>query len=306
MVSLSQVREKEERGGSNRNLGRTQRAMRKRFVPKHYERDLKTKLQSLTHGTKSVAEYYREMETLIGRARIQEGEEDTMSRFLGGLNQEIAHLVDRNPPYNMEDMYHYAIKIEAQLKEEKERSKRNESMQSRGKFVAAKKVEVESSNTKKVEASKEVSEKTSSIQYECEENDAQLEEEYETPVDDEYIEEGNSISPITRRVLNVKIKEEKIEDQRENLFLTRCLIEGSPCSLVIDNGSCTNAGEVRNMFSFKAANFVLMCKGKCLENEPNSNDGLPSTFKSLLEEFNDMFPYADAPTGLPPLRGIKH
>ncbi|TYJ98383.1 uncharacterized protein E5676_scaffold232G001260 [Cucumis melo var. makuwa] len=161
-------------------------AMRKRFVPKHYERDLKTKLQSLRQGTKSVVEYYREMETLIGRARIQEDEEDTMSRFLGGLNQEITHLVDRNLPYNMEDMYHYAIKIEAQLKEEKERSKRyvskthtfsssntwnkdgfvnrNESMQSRGKFVAAQKVETESSNTKKVEASKEVREKTSSIQ----------------------------------------------------------------------------------------------------------------------------------------------
>ncbi|TYK18910.1 Retrovirus-related Pol polyprotein from transposon 17.6 [Cucumis melo var. makuwa] len=216
-------------------------AMRKRFVPKHYERDLKTKLQSLRQGIKSVAEYYREMETLIGRARIQEDEEDTMSRFLGGLDQEIAHLVDRNPPYNMEDMYHYAIKIRAQLKEENERSKRyvskthtfsssntwnkdgfvnrNESMQSRGKFVAAKKVEAESSNTKKVEASKEVKEKTSSIQCwkckgfgymskdcinkrvmvvrngvidsedECVENDVQLEEEYETPVDDEYIEE---------------------------------------------------------------------------------------------------------------------
>ncbi|TYK09767.1 uncharacterized protein E5676_scaffold127G00510 [Cucumis melo var. makuwa] len=190
-------------------------AMRKRFVQKHYERDLKT----LRQGTKSVAEYYREMETFIGRARIQKDKEDTMSRE---------------------------------------------------KFVVAKKVETESSNTKKVEASKEVREKTSSIQCwkckgfghmskdcinkrvmvvrngvidsedECEENDAQLEEEYETPVDDEYIEEGNSISLITRWVLNVKIKEEKIEDQRKNLFHTKCLIEGSPCSLVIDNGSCTN------------------------------------------------------------------
>ena len=266
-------------------------AMRKRFVPKHYERDLKTKLQALRQGTKSVAEYYREMETLIGRAKILEDEEDTMSRFLGGLNQEIAHLVDRNPPPYMEDMYHYAIKIEAQLKEEKERSKRyvskthnfsssntwnkdgfqnrNESMQSKGKFVAAKRVEAESSNAKKIEAPKEVREKTSSIQCwkckgfghmskecvnkrvmvvrngeinsedECEENGAQLEEEYDTP-DDEYIEEGNSISLITRRVLNVQIKEEKLEDQRENLFHTRCLIEGNPCSLVIDSGSCTN------------------------------------------------------------------
>jgi len=58
--------------------------------------------------------------------------------------------------------------------------------------------------------------------------------------DDEYVEEGNSISLITRRVLNVQIKEEKFEDQRENLFHTRCLVKGNPCSLVIDSGSCTN------------------------------------------------------------------
>ena len=58
--------------------------------------------------------------------------------------------------------------------------------------------------------------------------------------DDEYVEEGNSISLITRRVLNVQIEEEKFEDQRENLFHTRCLIKGNPCRLVIDSGSCTN------------------------------------------------------------------
>ena len=55
---------------------------------------------------------------MMERANIRE-EEDTMSRFLGGLNREIVHHVDRNPPPYLEDMYHYAIKIEDQLKEEK-------------------------------------------------------------------------------------------------------------------------------------------------------------------------------------------
>ena len=45
--------------------------MKKRYVPKHYERDLKTKLQGLRQGTKSVAEYYQEMETVMERANIR-------------------------------------------------------------------------------------------------------------------------------------------------------------------------------------------------------------------------------------------
>ena len=74
---------------------------------------------------------------------------------------------------------------------------------------------------------------------ECEDHDSQLVEKI-AAYDDEYVEEGNSISLITRRVLNVQIKEEKFEDQRENLFHTRCLVKGNPWSLVIDSGSCTN------------------------------------------------------------------
>ena len=93
--------------------------MRKRYVPKHYERNFKTKLQGLRQGTKSVVEYYQEMETMMERANVREEKEDTMSRFLGGLNREIAHLVDRNPSPYLEDMFDYALKIEDQLKEEK-------------------------------------------------------------------------------------------------------------------------------------------------------------------------------------------
>ena len=60
------------------------------------------------------------METMMKRENVREEEEATMSRFLGGLNREIAHFVDRNPPPYLEYMYHYALKIEDQLKEEKE------------------------------------------------------------------------------------------------------------------------------------------------------------------------------------------
>lgn len=44
---------------------------------------------------------------------------------------------------------------------------------------------------------------------------------------------------VTRRALSAQVKEESLE-QRENLFHTRCLVQGKICYMVIDCGSCTN------------------------------------------------------------------
>ena len=55
--------------------------MRARFVPTHYNRDFFKKLQLLKQGTKSVEEYYKEMEIAMIRANITEDEEQTMATF---------------------------------------------------------------------------------------------------------------------------------------------------------------------------------------------------------------------------------
>ena len=68
--------------------------MRKRFVPKHYHRELTQKLQYLRQGSKSVDDYYKEMEVLMTRVDLVEEEETTMARFLAGLNKELADRVD--------------------------------------------------------------------------------------------------------------------------------------------------------------------------------------------------------------------
>ena len=60
--------------------------MRARFVPTHYTRDLFKKLQLLNQGTKTVEEYYQEMEIAMIRANAKEDDEQTMERFLNGLN----------------------------------------------------------------------------------------------------------------------------------------------------------------------------------------------------------------------------
>uniref|UniRef100_A0A1J3GT37 RNA-directed DNA polymerase n=2 Tax=Noccaea caerulescens TaxID=107243 RepID=A0A1J3GT37_NOCCA len=49
---------------------------------------------------------------------------------------------------------------------------------------------------------------------------------------------------VARRLMSTHVQAEK-EEQRENLFHSRCLVESKVCSLIIDGGSCTNvASEV--------------------------------------------------------------
>src|SRR2546430_6867657 len=54
---------------------------------------------------------------------------------------------------------------------------------------------------------------------------------------------------ITRRVLNIQPKDD-FQEQRENLFHTRCLIMNKVCALIIDGGSCTNAASYMMVMKF--------------------------------------------------------
>ena len=49
--------------------------------------------------------------------------------------------------------------------------------------------------------------------------------------------EGESL--VARQVLSAQVKEEE-NNQRENLFHTRCFVNNKVCSVIIDNESCTN------------------------------------------------------------------
>jgi len=86
------------------------RLMKRRFVPSHYQRDLHKKLQRLTQGSRSVDEYYKEMEVSIIRANVMEDREATMACFLHGLHSDIKVVVE------LEDLVHQASKVEQQLK----------------------------------------------------------------------------------------------------------------------------------------------------------------------------------------------
>lgn len=90
--------------------------MRKRFVPSFYYRELHQKLQRLTQGSMSVEDYHKEMEMMLIRASIDEDREATMARFLGGLNREIANVVELHHYIELEEMVNMAMKVERQLK----------------------------------------------------------------------------------------------------------------------------------------------------------------------------------------------
>ena len=54
----------------------------------------------------------------------------------------------------------------------------------------------------------------------------------------EYPVEGESL--VARRALSAQVKEDDMEQQRENIFHTRCHISNKVCSMIINGGSCTN------------------------------------------------------------------
>jgi hypothetical protein len=56
--------------------------------------------------------------------------------------------------------------------------------------------------------------------------------------DVEYVVNNESL--VIRRSLNVQVSEEVVKQQRENIFYTRCHIKNKICSMIIDNGNCTN------------------------------------------------------------------
>ena len=69
-------------------------AMRDRFVPPSYHRDLRKKLQRLEQGDKSVQDYYGELQKGLQRCMIVEDNESSIVRFYSGLRRDIQDIVD--------------------------------------------------------------------------------------------------------------------------------------------------------------------------------------------------------------------
>jgi hypothetical protein len=67
--------------------------IRKRFVLNHYYREVYNRLQSLSQGSKSVGEYFKEMKINMIRDNVSKDKKIIMTRFLNGLNRDIVNVV---------------------------------------------------------------------------------------------------------------------------------------------------------------------------------------------------------------------
>uniref|UniRef100_A0A2N9I3M5 RNA-directed DNA polymerase n=1 Tax=Fagus sylvatica TaxID=28930 RepID=A0A2N9I3M5_FAGSY len=231
--------------------------MRKRFIPSYYYRELYKKLQGLRQGSRSVEDYYKEMEIAMIRANVEEDREATMARFLLGLNREIHDKVEMQHYVELEDMVHMAIKVEQQLKRGSGTRAGHNSSSTSWKSSHAK--PLDKSQTPKPRAQVRDHQPRSSrghiasqcpnkqvmvlqangeIVTDCEDSDTDDMPPLEDVFEEEYLA-PDALTLVARRALSLQAKGVD-EIQRENIFHTRCYVKDKVCSVIIDGGSCTN------------------------------------------------------------------
>jgi len=90
-------------------------AMRHRFVPSYYARDLLEKMQCFRQGQQSVEDYYQELQKGMIRCGLFETDDAAMARFRGGLNREIQDILDYKEYSDMTTLFAYACKAEREV-----------------------------------------------------------------------------------------------------------------------------------------------------------------------------------------------
>uniref|UniRef100_J3MJ95 CCHC-type domain-containing protein n=1 Tax=Oryza brachyantha TaxID=4533 RepID=J3MJ95_ORYBR len=290
--------------------------MRARFVPRHYKRDLSDKLQVLKQGNRTVDEYYKEMEMAMIRANVYEHEEQTMARFLAGLNYPIKRITEFQPYNSVVELVHQATKAERQVQQDSKFTKNpsfvSRSVQKNSQPTAARSGKEQSNQNMKQDptvssSSMGLTAKSSVVQCfkclgrghiskECPNNRTMLITEggdYESasegdddPSNDSSEEEnemtycdfetGKSLI-VTKKVLSVQTKQDN--EQLCSLFHTKA-------KWLNDCGEVKIQHMVKVPFKIGEYCDMVEC------------DVVPMT------EFDDVFP-EDIPAGLPPLRGAS-
>ncbi|KAL4319494.1 hypothetical protein GQ457_18G009550 [Hibiscus cannabinus] len=197
------------------------------------------------------------MEMAIMRANIVEDREATMARFLAGLNTEIANVVKLQHYVELEDMVHMAIKVEKQQRRKTVNRGNTPSKPFSNSFNAPNNFRKPAAQAplqvrERAESSKPKppvadvgrgkqpmhQEHSGEIESESEEDEPILPRETVQEEDDtlQSFETGDVL--VIKRSLTTQPTQDN--QQRENIFHTRCLVNNKVCVVIIDGGSCTN------------------------------------------------------------------
>ena len=266
--------------------------MKARFLPSMYVQDQYMLFHHLQQGKMNVEEYTREFEKLMIKCDIHEPQEQTIVRYLRGLDPRIANIVDLQAYTSFDEVWILAHKVEQQRKSRtyvRDFSKPYSSTPSRGQ--PSNKGSYTPQPIKPTPPSPSFPQKTPTPQrpqqipnrpsqtpisqkrcYKCQgfghiasdcpsrkiislaewesKKDEYVEEKREEKEEGEDVQDLESETEefveqadegemlVIRRVMSAQ-KSAK-DEQRENIFHSRCTIQGKICSVIIDGGSCAN------------------------------------------------------------------
>ena len=105
-----------ERKSRIRTWEKMKTKLKARFLPPTYVQDCYSQFHNLTQGSMNVEEYTREFEKLMIKCDIQEPEEQTIVRYLGGLDPRYSNVVELQSYASFDDVCVLAHKVEQQKK----------------------------------------------------------------------------------------------------------------------------------------------------------------------------------------------
>jgi hypothetical protein len=226
-----------------------------------------------------VEDYHKEMKVVMIRANVKEDREATMARVFSGLNRDITNVIELQHYVEIEDMVHMAMKVERQLKRKgtvrytsvfsttwKSKWDRNDPAKVKRKTEPSKGKDEGTSNKPKIESQPSqnrdikcfrclgsghiasqcpnrrvmIMRDNEEVITESEDDSDGVPKLVDASDDDGVVYPVTGESLVARRALNTHIKVDDAEQQRENIFHTRCHVNNKVCSMIIDGGSFTN------------------------------------------------------------------